>query len=79
MRAFHYCRVSTKEQGTEDHYSLDNQEQRCRDYTQLKRWRCSFLRKDVASGKNSDRPGFQNLLQAVLMCPLSSIQRKIRI
>ena len=23
MRAFIYCRVSTKEQGSEDHYSLD--------------------------------------------------------
>ena len=32
MRTFLYCRVSTKEQGTQDHYSLDNQEQRCRDY-----------------------------------------------
>jgi len=65
MRAFHYCRVSTKEQGTEDHYSLDNQDQRCGDYTKLKRWRCAFVRKDIASGKNSDRIGFQDLLQAV--------------
>jgi DNA invertase Pin-like site-specific DNA recombinase len=34
MRSFTYCRVSTREQSTEDHYSLDNQETRCRDYAQ---------------------------------------------
>jgi hypothetical protein len=28
MRAFVYCRVSTKEQGSEAHYSLENQEER---------------------------------------------------
>lgn len=33
MRAFHYCPVSTKEQGTQDHYSLSNQKQRYRDYS----------------------------------------------
>ena len=28
MRAFCYCRVSTEEQSTEDHYSLENQEKK---------------------------------------------------
>jgi site-specific DNA recombinase len=65
MRAFVYCRVSSKEQASEDHYSLDNQEQRCRDYIKMKQWRCSSLRKDVASGKNDDRIGFQNLLSSI--------------
>jgi site-specific DNA recombinase len=65
MRSFIYCRVSTKEQGTQDHYSLENQEQRCRDYLTMKRWRLHQLRKDVASGKNSEREGFQDLLAAV--------------
>src|SRR4051794_21173319 len=62
MRAFIYCRVSTREQSTEDHYSLDNQEQRGRDYLKLKRWQLFKVRKDVASGKNDERQGFQELL-----------------
>jgi site-specific DNA recombinase len=62
MLAFIYCRVSTVEQSREDHYSLDNQEQRGRDYLKMKRWQLFKVRKDVASGKNSDRPGFQELL-----------------
>jgi site-specific DNA recombinase len=65
MRAFIYCRVSTKEQGTDDHYSLDNQEQRGRDYLKMKKWRLAKLRKDVASGKNDERDGFQELLQCI--------------
>jgi len=65
MRAFLYCRVSTKEQGTQDHYSLDNQEQRCRNYMTMKRWQCYKTRKDIASGKDDERPGFQELLTAV--------------
>src|SRR4051794_21283903 len=62
MRAFIYCRVSTREQSTEDHYSLDNQEQRGRDYLKMKRWQLFKARKDVASGKSAEREGFQELL-----------------
>src|SRR5262245_1555122 len=62
MRAFIYCRVSTREQSSEDHYSLDNQEQRGRDYAKMKKWQLLKVRKDVASGKNDEREGFQELL-----------------
>lgn len=65
MRAFVYCRVSSKEQASQDHYSLDNQDQRCSDYIKMKQWRRAAMRKDVASGKNDDRVGFQNLLTAI--------------
>jgi site-specific DNA recombinase len=62
MRAFIYCRVSTKEQGKDDHYSLDNQETRCRDYAKMKGWSVAKVRKDIASGKNDSREGYQELL-----------------
>jgi site-specific DNA recombinase len=65
MRSFIYCRVSTKEQGTQDHYSLENQEQRCRDYIKMKKWQCFRARKDIASGKSDEREGFQDLLSAI--------------
>jgi site-specific DNA recombinase len=86
MNAFIYCRVSTKEQSSEDHYSLDNQEQRCRDYLSMKRWRLHQMRKDVASGKNSERAGFQDLLAAirngkvdvVLVYRLDRLSRNVR-
>ena len=65
MRSFIYCRVSTREQSTEDHYSLDNQEQRCHDYIKMKKWRIAKVRKDVASGKNDERAGFQELLSDI--------------
>lgn len=65
MRAFVYCRVSTREQSTSDHYSLENQEQRARDYAGMKKWQIVRLRKDVASGKNEERDGYQALLAAV--------------
>ncbi|HEY3414315.1 MAG TPA: recombinase family protein [Armatimonadota bacterium] len=65
MRVYVYCRVSTDEQSTDDHYSLGNQEQRARDYAKAKGWQVSWVRKDVASGKNTNRPGFQALDAAV--------------
>ena len=65
MRSFIYCRVSTREQSTEDHYSLDNQEQRCHDYIKMKKWRVAKVCKDVASGKNDDRAGFNELLSDI--------------
>jgi site-specific DNA recombinase len=64
-RAFVYCRVSTEEQSQDDHYSLALQEERCRDYAKSKSWRVAKVRKDVGSGRNGDRPGFQELLQDV--------------
>lgn len=65
MRAFVYCRVSTDEQSTDNHYSLGNQEQRAREYVKHKGWRVGQIRKDVASGKDTNRDGYQELLDAV--------------
>ena len=47
MQAFVYCRVSSDEQATDNHYSLENQEQKARDYAKLKDWRIVQVRKDA--------------------------------
>lgn len=65
LRAYVYCRVSTEEQSREDHYSLYNQEVRARDYAKAKGWIIVKVKKDVGSGKNTSRPGFQDLLTAI--------------
>jgi site-specific DNA recombinase len=86
MRSFIYCRVSTREQGQDDHYSLNNQEQRCRDYVTMKQWQLVKLRKDVASGKSDEREGFQHLLSdvqnkkidVVLVYRLDRLSRNVR-
>lgn len=64
MRALVYCRVPTKEQGTEDHYSLGNQEQKGRDY-ETSRTGESCIGINVASGRNHQRVGLQAVLGAV--------------
>jgi site-specific DNA recombinase len=65
MRAFVYCRVSTQEQACDDHYSLGNQEQRCREYIKHKSWQLVKVLKDVASGKSAQRESYQELLRAI--------------
>ncbi len=65
MRAFCYCRVSTEEESTDDHYSLANQEKKAKDYAKVKGWQVVRVRKDVASGKDTNRSGFQELLSCV--------------
>lgn len=65
MRAFCYCRVSTEEQSTDDHYSLENQEKKGRDYSKVKDWQVVRVRKDVASGKDTNRPGYKELIAAI--------------
>ena len=65
MRAFAYCRVSTQEQATDDHYSLANQEARCRDYIKHRSWQLVKVLKDVGSGKSAERPNYQELLLAI--------------
>jgi site-specific DNA recombinase len=65
MRAFVYCRVSTQEQATDDHYSLANQEARCRDYIKHRSWQLVKVLKDVGSGKSDERPNYQGLLSAI--------------
>ena len=64
-RAFLYCRVSTEEQSQDNHYSLALQEERCRGYAQQKGWQVAKARKDVGSGRDADRPGYQELLADV--------------
>ncbi len=64
-RAFVYCRVSTDEQSQDDRYSLALQEERCRDYAKHKGWQVATVRKDVGSGKDAERPGYQELLADV--------------
>lgn len=65
MQCFIYCRVSTEEQATDNHYSLDNQEQRAQDLAKSKGWRISRVEKDVASGKDDNRRGFKELTAAI--------------
>jgi site-specific DNA recombinase len=65
MRAFSYCRVSSEEQSTEDHYSLENQEKKAKEQSKLKDWQIVRVRKDVASGKDTNRPGYQELVAAI--------------
>jgi site-specific DNA recombinase len=65
MRVFIYCRVSTDEQATDAHYSLANQEQKARDYAKSKGWHVAAVVKDVASGKDANRDGYQELLSAI--------------
>lgn len=85
-RAFIYCRVSTEEQSTEDHYSLENQEKRTRDCVKAKKWQIGKVRKDIGSGKNDERPGFQELLDdirkdridAVVVYRLDRLSRNVR-
>ena len=64
-RAFAYCRVSTEEQSRPDHHSLKLQEEHCREYAKRNGWRVTKLRKDVGSGKDADRAGYQELLADV--------------
>jgi DNA invertase Pin-like site-specific DNA recombinase len=63
MRAFVYCRVSTQEQATDDHYSLANQEARCVNYIKHKSWHCVKVLRDVGSGKSAEREAYQDLLR----------------
>jgi len=65
MRVFAYCRVSTEEQSTDNHYSLSNQEQRAKEYSKHKGWQIIRVRKDVASGKDTNREGYQDLLDHI--------------
>src|ERR1035437_2079703 len=65
MQTFIYCRVSSEEQANDNHYSLENQETRGRDYCKTKDWRVADIRKDVASGKDTNRDGFQDLVKAI--------------
>lgn len=87
MNAFVYCRVSTEEQASDSHYSLDYQEQCARHPVKEKGWTIYKVRKDVGWGKSRyGRPGFQELLQdvdpyaidVVLVYKLDRLSRNVR-
>jgi len=65
LRAFIYCRVSTEEQSTDDHYSLEYQEEKARSRVKEKGWQLVKVRKDVGSGKDANREGYQELLSDI--------------
>ncbi|MEI6512868.1 MAG: recombinase family protein [bacterium] len=65
MQAYIYCRVSTEEQATDNNYSLENQEMKGKDCAKIKEWHVAEITKDVASGKDTNRPGYQELLKAI--------------
>lgn len=86
MQCFNYCRVSSEEQATDNNYSLDNQEQRAADLAKSKGWRVSKVVKDVASGKDANRPGYKELISCikngkvdcVLVYRLDRLSRNVR-
>ena len=65
VRAWIYCLVSIQEQAREDHYSLANQEARCREYIKHKSWGCVKVLREVGSGKAAQREDYQELLHAI--------------
>ena len=63
-RAALYIRVSTEEQAQEG-WSIDAQERALRSFCQAKDWQVVDIFKDEGrTGTNTDRPGFQAMLQA---------------
>jgi site-specific DNA recombinase len=65
MRAAGYVRVSTDEQAREG-CSLENQEARIRHYAESQEWDLvEMYREEGFSGKTTDRPQLQRLLEAV--------------
>ena len=86
QRACIYCRVSTEEQSREDHHSLHFQEEHCRKYAKRRGFRVAEVRKDVRSGKDTDRPGYQELLHdidsgavdVVIVYRLDRLSRSVR-
>lgn len=86
MQCLNYCRVSSEEQAADDHYSLGNQQQRATDLAKSKGWKIIRVEKDVASGKDTDRHGFGELVKAikcggvecVLVYRLDRLSRNVR-
>lgn len=60
MRIGVYVRVSTEEQSRG--LSLEEQERACRDYAEREAWDVVAVWRDVQSGLEADRPGWQELL-----------------
>lgn len=62
-RAACYLRVSSVEQGREDHVSLPVQEARCRAYVEQHGWTLIAVESDRESGLRPQRPGYNRVLQ----------------
>ena len=81
VRAVIYTRVSSESQ--EDNTSLDDQEARAKAYIISQGWKYSGSYSDVASGKNLDRPGLNNLISNlkkidyVIVLKLDRLSRKL--
>ncbi len=65
MQAYIYCRVSTEEQATYNNYFLENQEMKGKDCVKIKEWHVAEITKDVARDKDTNRPGYQELMKAI--------------
>lgn len=61
-RALIYVRVSTAEQASDGHASLQVQEERCRAYVQQQGWTLVRVESDTESGMRPERAGYQRAL-----------------
>jgi len=59
-----YARVSTEEQGREG-YSLDAQIEKCRKFCEMKGWKIYRIYREKGSGRDDNRPLFQEALRLV--------------
>lgn len=67
LRVILYARVSTRDQG------LEIQKEKLIEYCKLRGWDPVRLFEDKASGKNTDRPGFQEMMRAITMGGIDAI------
>jgi DNA invertase Pin-like site-specific DNA recombinase len=63
MRVVMYARVSTEEQGTDEHFSLEAQLGEMREYAQSKGWQVVGEFVESVSGTRRDRPHLQAVLE----------------
>lgn len=67
LRVILYVRVSTRDQ------DLGLQKDKLSDYCKLRGWEPVRLFEDKASGKDTDRPGFKDMLKAITMGDIDAI------
>ena len=65
MRALIYCRASINEQASANHYSIPNQRKLARDLARRRGWTVLDVYEDTVSGKDDQRPDYQQLLRDV--------------
>lgn len=61
-RAAIYCRVSSAEQASADHVSLQVQDARCRSYVDQRGWSLVAIETDAESGLKATRAGYQRVI-----------------